>query len=116
METTKHEPITPRVTFDRQQPQHSGIETNESIEGETIEEKVQRIVETDEPITDGAPEIFTERRDGVLPEYNIRTDRFDIAVEAMGQVTKSKLTKRQEALAELKKKNEPTPETQQKTD
>ena len=38
-----------------------------------IEEKVRRIVNNNEPITDGAPIIFTEKKDGVLPEYNIRT-------------------------------------------
>ena len=47
----------------------------ECYEGEQIEEKVRRIVNNNEPITDGAPIIFTEKKDGVLPEYNIRTDR-----------------------------------------
>ena len=51
----------------------------ECFEGEQIEEKVRRIVNNNEPITDGAPIIFTEKKDGVLPEYNIRTDRWPIS-------------------------------------
>ena len=56
----------------------------ECFEGEQIEEKVRRIVNNNEPITDGAPIIFTEKKDGVLPEYNIRTDRWDIALDGIG--------------------------------
>lgn len=62
--------------------------------GETIEEKVERIVANKEPITDGAPEIFTERKDGIIPGYNIRTDRFEVAAEAMDKVTRSKIASR----------------------
>ena len=53
---------------------------NDSVEGESLEKKVKRIVENSEPISDGAPIIYTERGKGVQPEYNIRTDRFEIAV------------------------------------
>ena len=31
---------------------------------------------------------FTERKDGVLPEYNIRTDRFEVAREAQDRLNK----------------------------
>ena len=40
-------------------------------EEEYIEEKVRRITENKEPIKDGAPIIYTERKDGVNPAYNI---------------------------------------------
>ena len=36
----------------------------ETYEGEFIEEKVARVVENKEPIEDGAPIIYTERKDG----------------------------------------------------
>ena len=75
---------------------------NDSVEGETIEKKVKRIVENKEPISDGAPIIYTERGKGVQPEYNIRTDRFDIAVEAMGIVSKSRAAKREKAIEIVK--------------
>lgn len=67
---------------------------NESREGETIETKIVRIVENNEPITDGAPLVYTERKDGVQAGYNIRTDRFEVAVDAMDSVTKSNIAKR----------------------
>ena len=69
------------------------IQSVETQEGETIETKVARIVQNKEPITDGAPIISTEKKDGVLPAYNIRTDRFDIALEAMDKIGKSKAKK-----------------------
>lgn len=62
-------------------------------EGESIENKVRRITENNEPITDGAPIIYTNRDDGVLPAYNIRTDRWDIAQQAMDAVNQANLAK-----------------------
>jgi hypothetical protein len=47
-----------------------------------------------EPVTDGAPEIFTERKDGVGAAYNIRTDRWEVASEAMDKVSGSIQAKR----------------------
>lgn len=62
-------------------------------EGESIETKVQRITENNEPITDGAPIIYTNRDDGVLPAYNIRTDRWEIAQQAMEAINQANLAK-----------------------
>ena len=53
----------------------SQLTSVELLEGETLEQKIERIVDNGEPITDGAPEIYTERKQGVLSAYNIRTDR-----------------------------------------
>ena len=61
--------------------------------GESIENKVRRITENNEPITDGAPIIYTNRDDGVLPAYNIRTDRWDVAQAAMDAVNQANLAK-----------------------
>ena len=58
-------------------------------EGEYIEEKVRRITENGEPIEDGAPIIYTERKDGVNPAYNIRTDRWEIAQDAMEELKRN---------------------------
>lgn len=71
-----------------------GIKHNDSVEGETIEEKVNRIVNNKEPIKDGAPLIYTDRKEGVRAGYNIKTDRFEVAVEAMDKVNKSAIAKR----------------------
>lgn len=64
--------------------------------GEPIEHKIQRIMNNSEPITDGAPIIYMERKEGVLPQYDIRTDRFDIALDAMDIVAKTKVAQRAE--------------------
>lgn len=78
-------------------------------EGEYIEEKVRRITENNEPIEDGAPIIYTERKDGVNPAYNIRTDRWEIAQNAMEQVgnNKSKIIAMKIAQRENTGENQP---------
>lgn len=70
------------------------LSNTELVEGETIEQKVERLVQNKEPIKDGAPEIFTQRKEGVGAAYNIRSDRWEIATEAMDKVNKSKVAKR----------------------
>jgi len=84
----------------------SSLKVNNSVEGETIEQKVDRIVNNQEPINDSAPIIFTERKDGVLPEYNPKTDRFEIAVEATDKITATKLAKREENIIKMTKTEE----------
>jgi hypothetical protein len=72
----------------------SCLKSVEKVEGEPIEWKIERITSNNEPITDGAPEIFTERADGVQAAYNIRTDRFEVAAEAMDLVERNVQAKR----------------------
>tara|TARA_B110001452_G_scaffold243599_1_gene227138 strand:+ start:2746 stop:3081 length:336 start_codon:yes stop_codon:yes gene_type:complete len=72
----------------------SQLTSVELLEGETLEQKIERIVDNGEPITDGAPEIYTERKQGVLSAYNIRTDRWEVACEGMDIVSKSMNAKR----------------------
>ena len=67
----------------------STLTSVETVEGEPIELKIERVVSNKEPITDGAPAIYTERKEGVISAYNIRTDRFEIAAEAMDKVSGS---------------------------
>lgn len=61
--------------------------------GESIETKVRRIIDNKEPITDGAPIIYTNREDGVIPAYNIRTDRWEIAQNAMDAIAQQNIAK-----------------------
>lgn len=51
------------------------------------------MLESGEPITDTAPIIYTAKEDGVLPAYNIRTDRFDIAMDAYDKITRNSAKK-----------------------
>lgn len=101
--------------YTKNKPHKTSIKLNKSYIGETIEQKVNRIVNNKEPIKDGAPIIFTDRKDGVQPQYDIRTDRFEIAVEAMDAVTKSHKAKRENSLAERAKKNMEKEQSQEKT-
>ncbi len=83
----------------------SSLTSVECVEGEPIEWKIERIVSNKEPISDGAPEIFTERKEGVKSAYNIRTDRWEIATEAMSKVEGSIQAKR-DAKGKISKKDE----------
>lgn len=58
-----------------------GIENAYSAESQI--QRLRRIVENKEPIKDEAPTIYTPKNKGVMPEYDIRTDRFEIAREAL---------------------------------
>lgn len=68
----------------------------EKLEGEMLEQKIERIMQNKEPIKDGAPVIYTERKDGVIAAYNIKTDRFEIACDAMDKVSGSIQARREE--------------------
>ena len=61
-------------------------------EGENILTKIRRILDENEPLTDGAPLIYTPKEDGVRPEYDIRTDKWQIAINAMDRVNAYKLS------------------------
>lgn len=72
--------------------------------GETIENKIERMMNNNEPIGDIADIIYTERKDGVLPEYDIRTDKWDLAIDAMNQAHKQDYKKRADRLKEADNK------------
>lgn len=74
--------------------QRTTITVNKSYEGESIEKKMARVTETKEPIEATSPQMYTERSQGVLPETDIRTDRWEIAREAMDKVNKATIAKR----------------------
>lgn len=80
----------------------TSLEVNDSVEGESIELKIERLIENNEPISDSAPIIYTERKEGVLPQYDVRTDRFELAIDAMDKVSSSHVAKR----VEMYKKND----------
>ena len=56
--------------------------------------KVRRLLVNKEPIKDSAPPIYTKRGQGVLPEYDIRNDKFDSLIEATNIITKGKIAQR----------------------
>lgn len=62
--------------------------------GETLENKVRRITENNEPIKDGAEMIYQKESYYVNPECNPRTDTMEIAVQAMDHANKARWAKR----------------------
>lgn len=80
----------------------TSLEINESSEGETLENKLERIVNNGEGIEDGAPSIYTERSMGVLAEYDIRTDKWDLALDAMDKAHNTDLGKRMSSIEDRK--------------
>ena len=63
----------------------NGLYKNNSYEAQSLMQKIRAKLMNKEPIEgDGdVPMTYTERKDGVLPEYDIRTDRFELAQRAM---------------------------------
>ena len=62
-----------------------------TYEAEPREVKLRKIISGESSsMEDGVfPTIYTEKRDGVLPEYDIRTDRFEVAIDAMDKINQS---------------------------
>jgi len=82
------------------------ITLNQSVEGEPIEQKIERIVNNKEPIKDGAPLIYTDRKDGIKASTNIRTDRWEVALDATDKIQGSYQARREErALKLIKNEN-----------
>lgn len=67
----------------------SNLQT-ELTEGERLECKIERMTENNEPIGETAPLIYTPRKDGVIAAYDVRTDKWDIALDAMSKVNKTR--------------------------
>lgn len=74
----------------------TNFDINESIEGQSIEEKMRQATISGQPIESAAPMIYTDKKDGVLPQYDIRTDRWDIALSATDKVVRAAVAKSQE--------------------
>lgn len=70
------------------------VNMNELENGESMIKKIRRIVHNQEPINEGAPLLYTSRRDGVVEDYDIRADRFDAVLNATDVKTKSLIAKR----------------------
>lgn len=64
---------------------------NLTYEAEPREVKLRKIISGEASnMEDGVfPTIYTEKKDGVQPEYDIRTDRFEVAIDAMDKINQS---------------------------
>lgn len=62
-------------------------------EGQSIEEKMRLVTETNIPIDNVVPIVYTERKDGVRPEFDFNTDKWEIAQNAMNYANQKKREK-----------------------
>lgn len=64
---------------------------NLTYQAEPREVKLRKIINGESSnMEDGVfPIIYTEKKDGVLPEYDIRTDRFEVAIDAIDKINQS---------------------------
>ena len=64
---------------------------NLTYEAEPREVKLRKIINGEASnMEDGVfPTIYTEKKDGVRPEYDIRTDRFEVAIDAIDKINQA---------------------------
>lgn len=64
---------------------------NLTYQAEPREVKLRKIINGESnDMEDGVfPTIYTEKKDGVQPEFDIRTDRFEIAIDAIDKINQS---------------------------
>ena len=55
-------------------------------QGQRLEEFLRKAMAGNEPIQATAKITYNDRKDGVLPQHDIRTDRFDLALMATDKV------------------------------
>ena len=84
----------------------------EPWEGESIEDKCRRVTATSEPIEAVSPMIYTERKEGVKAEHNIRTDKWEVAQSAMTTIAKGMREKREERHNPKQKTDKPGGESE----
>lgn len=64
---------------------------NLAYQADPREVKLRKIISGEaNNMEDGVfPTIYTEKKDGVQPEFDIRTDRFEVAIDAMDKINQS---------------------------
>lgn len=64
---------------------------NLAYQAEPREVKLRKIISGESNnMEDGVfPTIYTEKKDGVQPEFDIRTDRFEVAIDAIDKINQS---------------------------
>jgi len=94
---------------------NSSIHRSTTEIGQPIQDKIKNILEQNENLNE-APLIYTEKADGVMAGYNIRTDKWEIAIEAMDKINKIRTAKGEEKRGKIVKleSEESTEKSEQK--
>ena len=72
----------------------------DDYQGQSIEDRCRKLIETGEPIKDTSPLIYTPKEKGVMPQYDVRADKWEIAQNAMDRVNKERIAKGQQPPSE----------------
>ena len=93
--------------YGKYKPKSLHLKGNEHFEGVSIEREMQQATSTGIKPDRNITQIFyTQRKDGVLKETDIRTDRFDISQDAMQNVNNQFKQKIKEKLNPINNKAE----------
>ena len=57
--------------------------------GQSIEEQIRLATASKQPIDGSTTPVYTPMKDGVLPQFDVRTDRQEIALDALDKLAKS---------------------------
>lgn len=82
------------------------IKRNTSYEAESIEQMLRKAKEGESIELGGKELLYTEKKDGVLPATNIRTDKWEIAQDALDTVERTRAVKEQEYIKKAKEAEE----------
>lgn len=93
-------------TYRKNYINRSDLKSTEITEGITIETQVALYLNNQVDGSETKELIYTERKDGVNLGTDVRTDKFDIAIEATNTASKSAIAKRLAKLTVVKKEEE----------
>lgn len=82
----------------------TSITHNKGYKGDPIEVKIRRLLANKEEAMKEVQTMYTERKDGVIPSTDIRTDRWDLAVEATDYASRMNTARREATIAEAQAK------------
>lgn len=77
--------------------QRTNLQVNKTYEAESLEMMLERIITSGEPIDSTSPIIYTEKNDGVRPEFDIRTDIWEVAQSERENALRNEIAKGQNA-------------------
>lgn len=92
------------------------LKINESQECNTLERKLELIMQNQDTIEAETQLIYTEKKEGVLPGYDIRTDRWELALDGLNAIDKSNAAKRDNANLQVVKNDDGNTDNQGKAE
>lgn len=112
------------MKYNFQQAEESTLTVNSEKKqyiAEPLEAKLSRLLTNKEDIGKEVKPVYTERKDGVPAQYDIRADKWDIALDAMTAASKSNTAEREKKIkakeeAKVIEMNKAKPEEISKTE